>query len=789
MKRFLKQFSAVFIVIFSLTNNVLPKTSAAGLPKNLSSLPETKGEPIIRIGLATGLRAVSITANDSLLTTKIGDAAPQIAGVSRISVAARAYRPPVVENFFIEIPNIATREEADALALEIRGSIEETVVVLSDLKTNAYKIRIGDKIPTRLEADEMRKTLAEKGFEDAVISVERETRPSSDALAVSKAKADARRTPDADGKLAPPANNAPNDVQPLLDPNLREVVVSGGRGQSFSSVKPVSFGTTDERNIPVRFNGRPYRGRIEVFVNERGLLTVVNALKMEDYVLGVVPNELGLPELEAQKAQAVAARTYAIKNLGQFAAEGFDLLPTIRSQVYKGFASENAMATSAVRQTAGVVATYRGEPINAMYTSTCGGRTENVENIYDHSEPYLRGVECSLEGDAQFAPYIIKTNRETPKIRTDSDNELYRRIALLQISGGFPPGASISENFLENSPTAGEMSVWLNNLAVRFGKPFGTAVGENAARPADFAAALAMIIYGADFADTLLSEADINYQLSFADGGDVPKEARAETAILLRDGWISLLPDATLKPTKSMSRARVLSLIADIYAKKKWNAALQNGVTKQTADGKMVLRVGKGERVLNIRPDAFLFRAFGDTLFPLKEVVLIGGETVNFHTDAAGAVDYAEIRPTTMTATAERFSSFTNWTMTLAPTAAFSRLRRYVRGLNGSLLDLKVVSKGVSRRATELEITTTTGKFSVKSGKIRSALRLKEQLFVINKRFDAAGRVISYSFTGRGWGHGIGMCQYGAYGFARAGLNFEAILKHYYTGIELTKMY
>ena len=102
-----------------------------------------------------------------------------------------------------------------------------------------------------------------------------------------------------------------------LDPNLRELIVSGGSATSkFTSFKPMAFGSTNERNVPVKLNGKAYRGRIEVFVNERGSLTVVNLLSMEDYVRGVVPNELSLPALEAQKAQAVAARTYAMGNLG-----------------------------------------------------------------------------------------------------------------------------------------------------------------------------------------------------------------------------------------------------------------------------------------------------------------------------------------------------------------------------------------------------------------------------------------------------------------------------------------
>ncbi len=136
----------------------------------------------------------------------------------------------------------------------------------------------------------------------------------------------------------------------------------------------------------MRFDDRPYRGRIEVFANTRGALTVVNVLGLEDYVKGVVPNELsagGFPLLEAHKAQAIAARTYALRNRGQFMSQGYDLLPTTRSQVYRGLVSENPLSTRAVEETRGMIATYDGEPINALYTSTCGGRTEDAENIFN----------------------------------------------------------------------------------------------------------------------------------------------------------------------------------------------------------------------------------------------------------------------------------------------------------------------------------------------------------------------------------------------------------------------
>jgi stage II sporulation protein D len=89
----------------------------------------------------------------------------------------------------------------------------------------------------------------------------------------------------------------------------------------------------------------------------------------------------------------------------------------------------------------------------------------------------------------------------------------------------------------------------------------------------------------------------------------------------------------------------------------------------------------------------------------------------------------------------------------------------------------------------DLEVIGAQGIGRVRGGRIRSALGLREQLFVIDRKYDSEGRVTSFVFTGRGWGHGVGMCQVGAYGLARQGLTYAQILKTYYSGIELSKLY
>ena len=174
-------------------------------------------------------------------------------------------------------------------------------------------------------------------------------------------------------------------------------------------------------------------------------------------------------------------------------------------------------------------------------------------------------------------------------------------------------------------------------------------------------------------------------------------------------------------------------------------------------------------------------------MYPVREAALIGGESVRFQTDGAGAVSYLEVEPTEQTTVAENMSPFTNWNTTLSSGEVQSRLSRYVRGI-GTLYDVNIKTKGYSRRAVELEIIGSNGTRSLKGGAIRSALRLREQLFVINKRYSGS-TVASYTFTGRGWGHGVGMCQYGAYGLAKMGVKYDEIIRHYYTGVDLTQAY
>jgi stage II sporulation protein D len=142
-----------------------------------------------------------------------------------------------------------------------------------------------------------------------------------------------------------------------------------------------------------------YRGALEVSPGIHGGVNAVNALALDDYVAGVVAGEVpsSWPR-EALRAQAVAARTYAITT--DAGGRGFDQWPDTRSQVYLGLASETAPTNAAVRATAGQVVTHAGRPAVTFFFSTSGGRTEDVENSFLGSEPrpWLRSVPDPYDG-------------------------------------------------------------------------------------------------------------------------------------------------------------------------------------------------------------------------------------------------------------------------------------------------------------------------------------------------------------------------------------------------------
>lgn len=153
-----------------------------------------------------------------------------------------------------------------------------------------------------------------------------------------------------------------------------------------------SFLEKDSNNV-INVNGKSFRGEIQFKIHGDNNLTVINYLSVQEYLYGVLPREMsGDWPLEALKAQAVAARNFALANRGKHGAYGFDVCTTTDCQVYSGLDVEKPRSNRAVDETEGKILTHNGRIISAFFHSNSGGHTEDSENIWSISLPYIRGV-------------------------------------------------------------------------------------------------------------------------------------------------------------------------------------------------------------------------------------------------------------------------------------------------------------------------------------------------------------------------------------------------------------
>ena len=141
-----------------------------------------------------------------------------------------------------------------------------------------------------------------------------------------------------------------------------------------------------------------YRGHF-ILYNDGSGLTVINELPLEQYLQGVVPSEMPSSwEMEAHKAQAIAARSYAMANLGKRAKYGYDLKDTPEDQAYGGASAERTNTNKAVTDTSGIVIIYDGKIIPAYYSASAGGQTRSSGQVWTKDLAYLKSVPSFDDG-------------------------------------------------------------------------------------------------------------------------------------------------------------------------------------------------------------------------------------------------------------------------------------------------------------------------------------------------------------------------------------------------------
>jgi stage II sporulation protein D len=192
------------------------------------------------------------------------------------------------------------------------------------------------------------------------------------------------------------------------------------RGKSLSTANP----------NPVKIGSSLYRGQVEFYRVSGSDMTIINVLPFEEYVYGVVPNEMpAYSNIEALKAQAVAARTYSYKYMSKHAKYGFNVCSTTDCQVYKGYSSENANTNKATDETRNMVVTYNGTLAETLFSASTGGQTEDAGNVWGNSVPYLKSVEDKYESGNSY------NYNWTMKFTADEINSKLKNYGLGTVTG------------------------------------------------------------------------------------------------------------------------------------------------------------------------------------------------------------------------------------------------------------------------------------------------------------------------------------------------------------------
>ncbi|MDX1631592.1 MAG: SpoIID/LytB domain-containing protein [Thermoanaerobaculia bacterium] len=505
----------------------------------------------------------------------------------------------------------------------------------------------------------------------------------------------------------------------------------------------------------IRIGDHGYRGAILLYLNDRGLLNVVNEISLETYVRQVVPREMGpelYPELDALKAQAVAARTYTVRNLGEFLDEGYDICATPRCQVFGGMDAEHPRSDRAVRETEGQVMLWKDRPIDALYSSTCGGYTEDVSVVFPLKEgrPYLRGVPC-IELGIQRLGGSIPPGRPLPEALTvrvfpgssgaeDDPRAWGDRLRSLALEASLSP------------PTASLRSFEGRSVLEYLERIFDLALDRRLFLPPE--------------------------RLRFL-VDDPPREwdrscrrlAERFLAIGRKDPGVSLDPGERS---------------ALFYRLARYLGVLRSEPVRflDLRGGTLVVRRNTSVETVPLSGDLATFQRQDEeavssvlALFPGDEVELV------WRGDEPVAVVQRLVPEAGVPTRPSRRSS---WRLVKSESELRTTVERRYPGFE--VEDFEVLERGRSGRVGRLRLIGRDGRTEILEGlAVRWALDLPDTLFHA-RRLNPAEGVSGWLFTGRGWGHGVGLCQIGSVGMAQRGHDYRSILSHYYPGAILGRI-
>lgn len=671
----------------------------------LSQAPPATGPLVVRVGLATDLKVVDLPCCDARWTLASGDATVALSQPVRVAPAGTLTGRAV---YRLQVAALKDEIQAHGLAEELTRTTGHAADAVFDAGTDLYRVRVG-RFERREEAEAIRARLESLGASTGWVASE-------------------------GGSLQDPAF---------------EVRIGGGSLRVAGRWLEVSA----PRDVGIPYGGTRYRGRLLIFLNDRGRLNIVNELELEDYLRGVVPKEMG-PELyrqiEALKAQAVAARTYAVRNLSEFASEGYDICSTPRCQVYGGMAVEHPLSDRAIAETAGQVVLFEGRPAETLYGATCGGHTENVGVVFPlKTGAYLRGVPCMESGIGRVA------------------GDLAAGIAFPAglIDRLLPPGKGKPHRVLAERM---KQLARLASLPTPRDRLHSLEHGE--------VLRFATSLYDLALDRRLRSSAAELEQLL----EDPPRDWRRRDLQLAEYLVSSGLVARSGKRSVRAAEAEELLFRLAVYL-----GVLEHrsGRFLAAARGRLETRLGGVDKTWELPGSLATFRSRGGVLrsAPLE---LLAGDRVELywhHGQLLGLTQPVEAPTVDISGRVPKQS----WSSFKSARELRAAVQERYPGF--PFEDFRVLSRGVSGRVGKLELIGTGGRRLVVEGlAVRWTLGIWDTLFWAEPKGGSRGR--GWVFRGKGWGHGVGMCQAGAYGMAARGASYREILSHYYYGIQLGRL-
>jgi len=261
------------------------------------------------------------------------------------------------------------------------------------------------------------------------------------------------------------------DYMNMVMDSGHEVVVEDGFGTPLlvcanAGIAPAFAGESNQHPFDLtELTKGSYRGWFE-FVRQGSTIIPVNIVDYEDYLYGVIAAEMPASwNMEALKAQAVAARSMAIHQYNKYLKYGYNVCDTIYTQVYKGFTGEHVRTNQAVDETRGVVATYGGKIAETLFFSTSGGYTEDPQYVWGSPVAYLKAMPDPYETEPEMKPWIRVITLEDIDLCLQSQNINIGKAIGLKINA-YTPAGRVSE--MEIVGTAGIHKLVRENIRTFF---------------------------------------------------------------------------------------------------------------------------------------------------------------------------------------------------------------------------------------------------------------------------------------------------------------------------------